>query len=119
MRRCHRPICLQIHRSSRRRHRPRCEIIPVKNNRKTKDLILERITRNEDQEMGSVKKKPLAAMEKNQPSQSQSGQETAAPQKKTKEGKPMAEKKRTDVLIPRSSDQDLLKSLDQLKAITI
>src|SRR2546427_9748094 len=77
------------------------------------------MTRNEDQEMGSVKKKPLAAMEKNQPSQSQSGQETAAPQKKTKEGKPMAEKKRNDVLIPRSSDQDLLKSLAQLKAITI
>jgi small subunit ribosomal protein S25e len=69
--------------------------------------------------MGSVKKKPLAAMEKNQPTQTQGGQETSGPQKKAKEGKPMTEKKRNDVLVPRSSDQDLLKSLAQLKAITI
>jgi small subunit ribosomal protein S25e len=71
--------------------------------------------------MGSVKKKSLAAMEKNQQggAQSQGGQDSQTPQKKAKEGKPMTTAKRNDVLLPRSSDQDLLKSLVGLKAITI
>ena len=69
--------------------------------------------------MGSVKKKPLAAMEKNQPTQTQGGQEAPSSTKKGKEAKPMAEKKRNDVLVPRGSDQDLLKNLAHQKAITI
>jgi small subunit ribosomal protein S25e len=67
--------------------------------------------------MGSVKKKPLAAMEKNQSqAQTQQGQ---APQKKTKESKPTSEKKKNEVLPPKMSEQELLKSLSSLKAITI
>ncbi len=69
--------------------------------------------------MGSVKKKPLAAMEKNQGAQTQGGQDAPAPQKKGKEAKPMTTSKKNDVLVPRGSDQDLLKSVVQLKAITI
>ena len=58
-------------------------------------------------------------MEKNQTAQTQSGQEVPSSQKKAKEGKPMTTAKKNEVLMPRSSDQDLLKSLVQLKAITI
>jgi small subunit ribosomal protein S25e len=67
--------------------------------------------------MGSVKKKPLAAMEKNQ-SQTET-QQSQAPQKKAKEPKPASERKRNEVLPPRMSEQELLKSLTSLKAITV
>jgi len=67
--------------------------------------------------MGSVKRKPLAAMEKTQSqTETEQGQ---APQKKAKESKPVTEKRRNEVLPPRANDQELLKSLSSLKAITI
>ncbi len=67
--------------------------------------------------MGSVKRKPLAAMEKNQSqTETQQGQ---VPEKKAKESKPTSEKKRNEVLPPRMTEQELLKNLTSLKAITV
>jgi small subunit ribosomal protein S25e len=65
--------------------------------------------------MGSVKKKPLAAMEKNQQTQ----EEEAKPKKKGKETKPMSERKRPEVIAPKIGEQEMAKTLASLKAITI
>lgn len=65
--------------------------------------------------MGSVKKKPLAAMEKNQQTQ----EEEAKPKKKGKEAKPFGERKRVEVVAPKMGEQDMAKTLSSLKAITI
>ena len=65
--------------------------------------------------MGSVKRKPLAAMEKTQTTQTEDTQ----PKKKGKESKPASEKKRNEVLVPKIGDPEILKSLVSLKAITL
>ncbi|MBI3023828.1 MAG: hypothetical protein HYU03_07100 [Thaumarchaeota archaeon] len=65
--------------------------------------------------MGSVKRKPLAAMEKNQQTQ----EEEAKPKKKGKETKPVSERKRVEVVAPKMGEQDMAKTLASLKAITI
>ncbi len=65
--------------------------------------------------MGSVKKKPLAAMEKNQQTQ----EEETKQKKKGKEGKPPTERKRVEVVAPKIGEQEMAKSLAALKAITI
>jgi len=65
--------------------------------------------------MGSVKKKPLAAMEKNQQTQ----EEEAKPKKKGKETKPVGERKRADVFAPKIGEPEMTKTLASLKAITI
>ena len=68
--------------------------------------------------MGSVKKKPLAAMEKNQQGEDQDqGQAKKKGAKETT--KPVIERKRPEVIAPRNTDQEMAKTLIALKAITI
>lgn len=70
--------------------------------------------------MGGTKKKTLASMEKSQDDSATSaegGDEKG--KKKTEKTKVVGERKRVDVLMPRMNDQELLKSLAPLKAITI
>jgi small subunit ribosomal protein S25e len=70
--------------------------------------------------MGGTKKKTLASMEKSQDDNAASaagGDEKG--KKKTEKTKVVGERKRVDVLLPRSSDQELMKSLASLKAITV
>ncbi len=72
--------------------------------------------------MGGVKKKSLASMEKKQESQdTQQQQSGAAPKgKKGKEQKAAPQQqKRLPFLIPKLTDQDMVKSLAPLKAITV
>ncbi len=70
--------------------------------------------------MGGTKKKTLASMEKSQDDSSSTaagGEEKG--KKKAEKSKVVGERKRVDVLLPRMSDQDLMKSLASLKAITV
>ena len=70
--------------------------------------------------MGGTKKKTLASMEKSQDDNASSaagGDEKG--KKKTEKTKVVGERKRVDVLLPRLNDQELMKSLTSLKAITI
>ncbi len=70
--------------------------------------------------MGGTKKKTLASMEKSQDDSATSaagGEEKG--KKKAEKTKTVGERKRVDVLMPRMSDQELMKSLAALKAITI
>ncbi len=67
--------------------------------------------------MGSVKRKPLAAMEKNQQTQTQ--EEEGKSKKKGKEAKPFSERKRVEMVAPKMGEQDMAKTLASLKAITI
>ena len=70
--------------------------------------------------MGGTKKKTLASMEKSQDDSATSaagGEEKG--KKKTEKTKVVGERKRVDVLPPRMNDQELLKSLASLKAITV
>jgi small subunit ribosomal protein S25e len=72
--------------------------------------------------MGGTKKKSLASMEKSQDDESTSadGSSTTTTKKKTtKEVRGPGERKRVEVLMPRLSDQELLKPLSSMKAITI
>lgn len=71
--------------------------------------------------MGGVKKKSLASMEKQQESQSASEQPGQAEKgKKGKDAKPAPQQqKRLPFLVPRVSDEELLKALSPLKAITV
>lgn len=67
--------------------------------------------------MGGTKKKSLASMEK---SQDDSGSAAGGDgKKKSDKAKILGDRKRADVLAPRVSDQELVKSLASLKAITI
>lgn len=69
--------------------------------------------------MGGTKKKTLASMEK---SQNEEDTQPDGGKKKTtatKEAKPMGERKRVEVLMPKQSEQELLRSLSSQKAITI
>ncbi len=71
--------------------------------------------------MGGTKKKTLASMEKSQDDSASSaaggGEEKG--KKKSEKTKVVGERKRVDVLLPRTSDQELMKTLGSLKAITI
>ncbi len=70
--------------------------------------------------MGGTKKKTLASMEKSQDDSSSTaagGEEKG--KKKAEKSKVVGERKRVEVLLPRMSDQDLMKSLASLKAITV
>jgi small subunit ribosomal protein S25e len=70
--------------------------------------------------MGGTKKRTLASMEKSQDDNANSaagGDEKG--KKKTEKTKGVGERKRVDVLMPRMNDQELMKSLASLKAITI
>jgi len=70
--------------------------------------------------MGGTKKKTLASMEKSQDDNANSaagGEEKG--KKKTEKTKVVGERKRVDVLLPRMNDQELMKSLASLKAITV
>lgn len=70
--------------------------------------------------MGGVKKKSLASMEKSQDSQeTEQGQAAPSKGKKGKEKGTFQQKKQFSFLPPRMSDQELLRSLTPLKAITI
>ena len=71
--------------------------------------------------MGGVKKKSLASMEKSQDStESGQGQEATSKGKKAKEQKAAPQQKRQlGFLPPKMSDAELMKSLGQLKAITV
>jgi len=70
--------------------------------------------------MGGVKRKTMAAMEKSQDSTETTPQGGAEKGKKTKEVKagPVQQKK-LPFLVPKMSDQDMVKTLTPLKAITI
>jgi len=70
--------------------------------------------------MGGTKKKSMASMEKSQDDNANSaagGDEKG--KKKTEKTKVVGERKRVDVLQPRMNDQELMKSLASLKAITV
>ena len=70
--------------------------------------------------MGGTKKKSLASMEKSQDDNaaSASGGDDKG-KKKSEKTKVVGERKRVDVLMPRMGDQELMKSLASLRAITI
>jgi len=70
--------------------------------------------------MGGTKKKTLAAMEKSQDESATSaagGEEKG--KKKSEKTKVVGDRKRVEVILPRQSDQELMKSLSSLKAITV
>lgn len=70
--------------------------------------------------MGGTKKKSLASMEKSQDDSANSaagGDDKG--KKKTEKTKVVGERKKVDVLMPKLNDQELMKSLSSLKAITI
>jgi small subunit ribosomal protein S25e len=70
--------------------------------------------------MGGTKKKSLASMEKSQDDESTSADgSTTKTKTKTKEVKGPGERKRVEVLMPRLSDQEFMKPLNSMKAITI
>lgn len=70
--------------------------------------------------MGGVKKKSLASMEKSQ--ESEGGEQTPGQQqkgKKTKEKAAPQQQKRLPFLVPKMTDQEMIKALAPLKAITL
>ena len=71
--------------------------------------------------MGGTKKKTLASMEKSQDDNANSaaGGDDKGKTKKTEKTKVVGERKRVDVLQQRMNDQELMKSMASLKAITI
>ena len=71
--------------------------------------------------MGGVKKKSLASMEKSQDSQEAGTEQGASTKgKKTKDQKVMPQQKRQLAFLPPTmSDQEMMKALAPLKAITV
>jgi small subunit ribosomal protein S25e len=71
--------------------------------------------------MGGTKKKTLASMEKTQNEDGETQQDGSKVKKTTttKETKPMGDRKRAEVLMPKLSDQEFMKTLSSQKAITI
>ncbi len=70
--------------------------------------------------MGGTKKKSLASMEKSQDDSAGAAPGTEAKgKKKAEKSKVGGERKRIEVLAPRMNDQELMKSLASLRAITI
>lgn len=71
-------------------------------------------------DMGGTKKKTMASMEKSQDDSASSAPGAGEQKgKKTEKAKMGGERKKVDVLTPRMNDQELLKSLNSLKAITV
>ncbi len=68
--------------------------------------------------MGGVKKKPLASMEKQQDSQSQGEEQTKGKKEKETKAAPQ-QQKRLPFLVPKMTDQEMVKALSGLKAITV
>ncbi|MDG6915900.1 MAG: hypothetical protein JRN58_10000 [Nitrososphaerota archaeon] len=71
-------------------------------------------------EMGGTKKKTLASMEKSQDDSATTpagGDDKG--KKKSDKAKILGDRKRADVVSPRMNDQELMKSLASLKAITV
>lgn len=69
--------------------------------------------------MGGTKKKTLASMEKTQNEEGETQQDGSKVKKATKEAKPVGERKRVEVLMPKLSDQEFMKTLSSQKAITV
>ncbi|MDA4124164.1 MAG: 40S ribosomal protein S25 [Thaumarchaeota archaeon] len=72
--------------------------------------------------MGGVKKKSMASMEKSQDSDEtaqQSGAATKGKKGKEQKAAPQQQQKRLPFLPPKMSEQEMLKSLTPLKAITV
>jgi small subunit ribosomal protein S25e len=69
--------------------------------------------------VGGTKKKSLASMEKSQDDNATAAGGDEKGKKKAEKTKVVGERKKTDVLLPKMNDQELLKSLSSLKAITI
>jgi small subunit ribosomal protein S25e len=71
--------------------------------------------------MGGVKKKSLASMEKSQDSEGEEQTPSGQPQKGKKTEKKAApqQQKRLPFLVPKMSDQEMVKALTPLKAITL
>jgi len=72
--------------------------------------------------MGGVKKKSLASMEKSQESEGESQTPAQQPQKggkKTKEKAAPQQQKRLPFLVPKMSEEEMVKALTPLKAITL
>ena len=72
--------------------------------------------------MGGTKKKSMAQMEKEQESRDEGGQQAGETQKgkKGKETKgPPQQQKKLPFLVPKMTDQEMMKSLSPLKAITV
>lgn len=67
--------------------------------------------------MGGVKKKPMAAMEKNQDGAEQPSGDEAKGKKGEKKSAPQ-QRKQLAVIAPRLSDEAILKSISPLRAIT-
>lgn len=66
--------------------------------------------------MGGTKKKTMASMEKSQDDEGPAGDQAGKKSEKAKFG---GGGKRPDILAPRGNDQELLKSLASLRAITV
>jgi len=71
--------------------------------------------------MGGVKKKSLASMEKSQESEGEGQAPGQQPQKgkKTKEKAAPQQQKKLPFLVPKMTDQETVKALTPLKAITL
>lgn len=69
--------------------------------------------------MGGTKKKTLASMEKSQDDSASSAAGEEKGKKKSEKAKVVGDRRKVDVLAPRMTDQELVKSLASLKAITI
>jgi small subunit ribosomal protein S25e len=71
--------------------------------------------------MGGTKKKTLASMEKSQDEDATDASKAGGAKKKTttKEVKGPGERRRVDVLMPKLTDQELMKPLHAMKAITL
>ncbi len=69
--------------------------------------------------MGGTKKKSLASMEKSQGDNASAAGGEERGKKKTEKTKVVGERKRIEVLMPKLTDQELMKSLAALKAITV
>jgi len=69
--------------------------------------------------MGGTKKKTLASMEKSQDDSASAAGGEEKGKKKTEKSKGPGERKRVEVLMPKLSDQEMMKSLASLKAITV
>ena len=82
-------------------------------------LIFPARVANSGAKMGGTKKKTLAAMEKSQDESATAAGGDEKGKKKTEKSKGPGERKRVDVLLPRLSDEEIMKSLSSLKAITI
>jgi len=69
--------------------------------------------------MGGTKKRTLASMEKSQDEDATDASKSGKKKTPAKEVKGPGERRRVEVLVPRLTDQELMKPLHSMKAITI